>query len=93
MRELQLIDTQESVDKTFADIIALSENCYFSDCNHLNEPKCAVKSAIENGEIEKNRLLNYHKIIGEMNDFKKFKKETRKYTVKEKKVLNKKRNQ
>ena len=92
MRELQLIDTKESIDKTFADIITLSDNCHFNDCQHLNEPNCAVKTAIENGKLGEKRLQNYHKIIGEMKDFKRFKKENRIYTVKEKKRQQKKKN-
>ena len=92
MRELQLIDTDSAIEKTFADILKLAEKCRFNDCKHVNEPNCAVKLAIENGKIEEKRLLNYHKIIGEMKDFKKFKKENKIYTVKEKKRLQKKKN-
>ena len=91
MRELQLIDTDIAIDKTFADILKLAEKCQFRDCQHLNEPKCAVKSAIEQGKLEEKRLLNYHKIISEMKDFKKFKKENKIYTVKEKKRQQKKK--
>jgi ribosome biogenesis GTPase len=91
MRELQLIDTDNAIEVTFADILDLAENCHFRDCRHLNEPNCAVKTAIENGKIEEKRLLNYQKIIGEMKDFKKFKKQTKKYTIKEKKMLQKKK--
>jgi len=85
MRELQLIDTESAIEKTFADILKLAEKCQFRDCKHLNEPNCAVKSAVEKGKVEEKRLLNYHKIISEMEDFKKFKKENKKYTVKDKK--------
>jgi ribosome biogenesis GTPase / thiamine phosphate phosphatase len=92
MRELQLIDTDSAIDKTFSDILKLAEKCKFNDCLHLNEPNCAVKAAIEKGKIEEKRLQNYHKIIGEMKDFKKFKKENRLYTVKEKKRQQKKKN-
>ena len=92
MRELQLIDTDIAIDKTFADILKLSERCKFNDCMHLNEPNCAVKSAIEKGKIEEKRLLNYHKIISEIKNFKKFKKENKIYTIKEKKRQLKKKN-
>lgn len=92
MRELQLIDTDTAIDKTFADILKLAEECKFNDCTHLNEPNCAVKLAIENGMIEEKRLLNYHKIISEMKDFKKFKKENKTYTIKDKKRQQKKKN-
>ena len=92
MRELQLIETDESIEKTFKDILRLAEKCKFNDCQHLNEPKCAVKSAIEKGSLEKKRLQNYHKIIDELKNLNKFKKEKRLYTVKEKKRQQKKKN-
>jgi ribosome biogenesis GTPase len=34
-------------------------NCKFNDCQHLNEPKCAVKDAVEAGEISPERYHNY----------------------------------
>lgn len=92
MRELQLMETESAIDKTFADILKLAEKCKFNDCKHLNEPNCAVKIAIEKGKIEQKRLQNYHKILNEIEDFKKFKKEHKVYTVKEKKRQQKKKN-
>ena len=92
MRELQLIETEEAIEKTFIDILKLAENCKFNDCHHLNEPDCAVKSAVKKGKLEENRLLNYHKIINEIEEIKKIKKEKKTYTVKEKKRQKKKKN-
>jgi len=85
MRELQLMETEKAIDKTFADILKQAERCKFRDCKHLNEPDCAVKAAIKNGKIEEKRLKNYHKILNEMEDFKKFKKENKVYTFRDKK--------
>jgi ribosome biogenesis GTPase len=34
-------------------------NCKFNNCVHLNEPKCAVKEALDNGEIAVSRYLSY----------------------------------
>jgi ribosome biogenesis GTPase len=34
-------------------------NCHFNNCLHINEPKCAIKDAVENGEIAKFRYNNY----------------------------------
>ena len=43
----------------FREFFAQSHNCKYSNCMHLNEPNCAVKQAIEDGEISELRYLNY----------------------------------
>jgi ribosome biogenesis GTPase len=60
MRELGV----ESIDsdKTFSDIAILAEGCRFSDCEHENEPGCAVTQAIEGGVLDAHRLANYKKL-------------------------------
>jgi ribosome biogenesis GTPase len=65
MRELQLTDTEDGVKRTFADIDALAERCRFADCQHASEPGCAVRQAIEAGELEPRRLNNYLKLLAE----------------------------
>ncbi|MDW7739009.1 MAG: GTPase RsgA [Bacillota bacterium] len=50
------------IGKTFADIEGLSAGCRFNDCSHTVEPGCAVKKAVENGEITAKRLENYLKL-------------------------------
>jgi ribosome biogenesis GTPase len=51
MRELQLWDVGEAVKETFDDIEALALECRFSDCRHRDEPRCAVKTAVEGGPV------------------------------------------
>lgn len=60
MRELGV----DSVDlsKSFADIDKLTEQCKFKDCSHNTEPGCAVRAAIENGELDRQRMENYQKL-------------------------------
>ena len=65
MREIQLTDCKEGIHATFADIDSLAENCRYSDCNHHTEPGCAVREAIETGELDERRLENYHKLLKE----------------------------
>lgn len=60
MRELGLISAD--VDKSFSNIEELEKQCKFSDCTHKNEPKCAVKEAIENGTLDLERLERYRKL-------------------------------
>jgi ribosome biogenesis GTPase len=65
MRELQLWDTGESVAGTFSDIDALAEHCRFRDCQHRSEPGCAVRAAVEGGELSAMRLESLHKLAAE----------------------------
>ncbi|SFG54555.1 ribosome biogenesis GTPase [Desulfotomaculum arcticum] len=64
MRELQIANADLS--KSFPDIEELAERCYFRDCQHESEPKCAVKKAIEDGVLSAKRLANYKKLQQEM---------------------------
>ena len=62
MRELQLVDCDDGVNATFADINSLAENCRFGDCRHGSEPGCAVQEAISRGELPARRLSSYQKL-------------------------------
>ncbi|MBD8067456.1 ribosome small subunit-dependent GTPase A [Bacillus sp. PS06] len=66
MRELQLWDADDSIGVSFQDIEALAEVCRFRDCHHGNEPGCAVRSAIEDGSLQKARYNNYLKLQREL---------------------------
>jgi ribosome biogenesis GTPase len=65
MRELQLWETQESVAGTFTDIEERAADCRFRDCRHRAEPGCAVRAAVEAGEIPTSRLESFHKLADE----------------------------
>ena len=65
MRELRLWDTSESLDATFDDLSSLAEQCRFRDCQHETEPGCAVKTAVEQGQIPVSRLAHYRKLRSE----------------------------
>jgi len=64
MREMGIASAD--LEKSFSDIEEIAKNCRFSDCLHENEPKCAVREAIENGLIEEQRLENYKKLQREL---------------------------
>ncbi len=55
MRELGMCDVDEGIDETFSDIKELESCCRFRDCKHETEPGCAVKKAIEDGTLSKER--------------------------------------
>ncbi|GMQ57640.1 ribosome small subunit-dependent GTPase A [Vallitalea sediminicola] len=69
MRELGLWSEGEdgnALSDTFSDIDELSKKCRFRDCTHTNEPGCVVIQAIENGELERERLDNFNKLKREL---------------------------
>ena len=65
MRELQMLDNEEGIQATFADIDQLAKHCRFHDCQHGDEPGCAVTQAVAQGQLEQRRLHNYRKLIAE----------------------------
>lgn len=65
MRELQLADAASGVGDVFSDLRKLSGQCKFSDCQHQTEPGCAIKEAIDAGEIDHQRLLRWQKLVAE----------------------------
>lgn len=62
MRELQLWDSEEELAETFADIEGLAAGCRFRDCGHDREPGCAVKQAVDAGDLAAERYGNYLKL-------------------------------
>lgn len=54
------------VAHNFREFFELSKECKFGDCLHRNEPKCAVKKALENEEISPIRYENYLAILDEI---------------------------
>lgn len=65
MRELQLTDVKTGLDDVFAEISALANHCRFSDCEHIDEPGCRIKQAIEAGHIDQTRLDRWRKLARE----------------------------
>jgi ribosome biogenesis GTPase len=65
MRELQLTDVEQGVGDVFADIAGLAQSCRFRDCQHDTEPGCAVRAAIEQGDLDKDRLQRWRKLDAE----------------------------
>ncbi len=57
------------VSHNFREFFKLSDSCKFGgSCTHRNEPHCAVKSALESGEVSELRYANYLKILEEVED-------------------------
>ena len=43
----------------FVEIFKISENCQYNNCSHTHEPGCAVKVAVEKGEVATSRFISY----------------------------------
>ena len=59
---------EKDVAHNFREFFVLSSDCKFSDCMHINEPNCAVKTAIDEGKVAPSRYENYLAILQEIED-------------------------
>lgn len=65
LRGVGLFDAETGVGAVFAEIEELAGRCRFQDCAHDSEPGCAVRSAVEDGELPVRRLESYRKLMRE----------------------------
>lgn len=64
-----LVDMDEEELKYYYDEFSEYEpDCRFRGCNHIDEPSCAVKQAVEEGRINRNRYLRYKFIFEELKE-------------------------
>lgn len=69
IRAFGVIDLdKEVISHYFPEMRNLIGECKFHNCQHLNEPKCAVKLAVENGKIAESRYNTYLQLIQEDGD-------------------------
>jgi ribosome biogenesis GTPase len=60
MRALALWDVEpEELDGYFVELRPLVAHCAFSDCTHLHEPGCAVRQAVDAGQVAVSRYDSY----------------------------------
>jgi ribosome biogenesis GTPase len=65
LRAVTLWTSGRGIERAFADIFALSEQCRFRDCKHEEEPDCAVRAAIEAGSLSAARLIAMERLVAE----------------------------
>jgi len=65
LRSVGLTDVSESLDTVFADVEELARSCRFADCAHDSEPGCAVRAALDSGELPERRWASYLKLARE----------------------------
>lgn len=54
---------REEIGNYFPEFYALKNDCKFNNCLHLQEPKCAVKNALDNDELHWSRYKSYQQIM------------------------------
>jgi ribosome biogenesis GTPase / thiamine phosphate phosphatase len=63
MRELKVWQAaDEDSEDAFEDVFAIAANCKYRDCRHANEPGCAVRAAVADGNLDAARLASYQKL-------------------------------
>ncbi len=70
---LGLFDTEkEELKKYYPDFVREEDGCRFRGCLHMEEPDCAVKAAVKEGRISRERYENYRLLFEEIKGRKKF---------------------
>ncbi len=65
MREFAMMDIEpHELSHYFPEMKALLNHCRFNNCMHIEEPGCAVKTAVEENKISPERYINYLNILG-----------------------------
>jgi ribosome biogenesis GTPase len=62
MRELGIVGADDGISQGFEEFVVLSQNCRYTNCSHEHEPGCAVRTAVENGELSEERYSSYIKL-------------------------------
>jgi ribosome biogenesis GTPase len=69
MRSLTLWDVEpEELDGYYRDIAPFVQQCKFNDCSHHNELGCAVRAAVERGDIAKTRYQSFLSLREELEE-------------------------
>ena len=64
MREFGLVGIErQELSGYFPEMRQRLNNCQFNNCLHINEPGCAIKDAVINGEINEDRYVSYYNIL------------------------------
>jgi ribosome biogenesis GTPase len=65
LRAVNLWLSGEGIERAFADVFELMEQCRFRDCKHDQEPGCAVRAAIDEGRLDPDRFANLERLVAE----------------------------
>lgn len=69
MREFGLVDIEkQEVSHYFPEMRDRLNDCQFNNCLHINEPGCAIKEAVVNGDIHEDRYVSYVSILDSLEE-------------------------
>jgi ribosome biogenesis GTPase / thiamine phosphate phosphatase len=68
LRSVGLIDAEDGLARTFADVEELAARCRFDDCAHGTEPGCAVKAALDDGTLSTRRWESWQRLTREASE-------------------------
>jgi ribosome biogenesis GTPase len=69
MREFGLVDiSRQEISHYFPEMRNRLNDCQFNNCLHINEPGCAIKEAVLNGEINEDRYVSYVNILNSIEE-------------------------
>lgn len=64
MKEFGLVDVErQELSGYFPEMRERLNDCQFNNCLHINEPGCAIKQAVVDGEIDEDRYVSYYNIL------------------------------
>jgi len=65
VRAVSLWLSGDGIERAFADVFTLMDDCRFRDCKHDREPGCAVQAAIADGRLDPDRLASLERLVAE----------------------------
>ena len=65
VRALSLWLSGQGIERAFADVFDLMDQCRFRDCKHDQEPGCAVQAAIADGRLDPARFASLERLVAE----------------------------
>ena len=68
LRSVALWEADDGLSRVFSDIEALAAKCRFTNCSHGPEPDCAVRAAIDSGELDAARYEHYLRLDHELDE-------------------------
>ena len=77
MREIQMWTDEQTLRESFLDVEELASQCKFHDCKHGEDKGCAIRAAVESGDLDMGRYQSYLKLDEEIEELERRQKKLR----------------